>query len=316
MRTYEGSAGVGEGVRGCVLTIGNFDGLHVGHAALLRAVRERGRELGAATGVYTFDPHPRRVLMPERPVPLLMTWDQLALGVEGAGIDFLVRETFTEEFAARTAENFLGEVIRQRLGPAELFVGRDFHFGKGASGSDETLGRIGPTLGIRVTIIPQVRVDGRDVSSTRVRELLREGEVEIAASYLGRPYTIWGTVVEGDRRGRTLGFPTANLEADNELIPANGVYAGTVQVLEQGRPAGAPLAAVTNVGTRPTFDSGRVLAEAHLLDWDGDLYGQRLELSFHARIRAERRFDGPDQLAAQIRRDAEQARVLLAPTGG
>ncbi len=316
MRTYEGSAAVGEGVRGCVLTIGNFDGLHVGHAALLRAVRERGRELGVATGVYTFDPHPRRVLTPERPVPLLMTWDQLLLGVGEAGIDFLVREAFTQEFAAQSAETFLGQVIREHLGPAELFVGRDFHFGKGASGSGETLGRIGPTLGMRVTIIPQVRVDGRDVSSTRVRELLRRGEVEEAASCLGQPYTIWGMVVEGDRRGRTLGFPTANLEPDNELIPANGVYAGTVQVLEGGRPAGAPLAAVTNVGTRPTFEPGRVLAEAHLLDWDGDLYGRRLALSFHARIRAEQRFDGPDQLAAQIRRDAEQARVLLAPAGG
>ncbi len=311
METFAGSTAVADRTRGCVLTIGNFDGLHLGHAALLRAVRERGRELGAPTGVYTFDPHPRRVLDPEHSPARLMTWEQLSLGVAEAGVAFLVREPFTQEFAAQSAESFLRNVIRDRLAPRELFVGRDFHFGKGGRGSGETLSRIGPTLGMRVTIIPQVRTGELDVSSTRVRELLSLGEVEEAATCLGHPYAIWGKVVEGDRRGRTLGFPTANLELENELSPANGVYAGSVRTFSQGVPDGPARPAVANVGTRPTFEPGRVLTEAHLLDWDGDLYGQRLELTFHARIRAERKFSGPDELAAQIARDAKRAGELL-----
>ncbi len=311
MRIFTGSAGVGEAARGCVLTIGNFDGLHLGHAALLRAVVERGRELGAPTGVYTFDPHPRRVLDPEHPLPLLMTDEQLSLGLSEAGIDFLVREPFTHDFSTLTAEAFLGEVIRERLGPAEIFVGRDFHFGKGGRGTDETLIRTGPTLGMRVTIIPQVRAGEWDVSSTRVRHLLSEGQVAEAAICLGRPYTVWGRVVEGERRGRTLGFPTANLELENELVPANGVYATTVRLFSAGRPATEARPAVTNVGTRPTFEPGRVLTEAHLLDWDGDLYGERLALDFQAHIRSEQKFSGPDELAAQIQRDADRARELL-----
>ncbi len=315
METLAGSLAVADRTRGCVLTIGNFDGLHLGHAALLHAVRERGRELGASTGVYTFDPHPRRVLDPGHSPARLMTWEQLSLGVAEAGIDFLVREAFTQEFAAQSAESFLKDVIQERLGPRELFVGRDFHFGKGAGGSGETLSRVGPTLGIRVTIIPQVRAGERDVSSTRVRELLGGGEVEEAAACLGRPYAIWGRVVEGERRGRTLGFPTANLALENELPPANGVYASTVRFFSRGAPDGPPRPAVTNIGTRPTFEPGRVLTEAHLLDWDGDLYGQQLELAFHARIRGERRFSGPEELARQIGRDAERAGELLAVAG-
>ena len=311
MRTYRGSSELDEVDRGGVLTIGNFDGLHRGHQALLRSVVERGRELGARTGVYTFDPHPRRVLDPDRAPPRLMSWEQLELGLRGAGVDFLVREPFTAEFSKQSAEDFLSHVVRDRMGPQEIFVGRDFHFGRGASGSGDTLTRIGPTLGIRVTVIPQVRVDDQDVSSTRVRALLAEGDVAAAGRCLGRPYAIWGEVVMGDQRGRTLGFPTANLDALNELIPANGVYATTALLFEGDGPGAHEHPAVTNVGTRPTFEPGRVLTEAHLLDFDGDLYGRRLELRFHARIRGERRFSGPDELAEQIARDAQQARELL-----
>ncbi len=313
MRIFTGSAGVGEAARGCVLTIGNFDGLHLGHAALLRAVVERGRELGAATGVYTFDPHPRRVLDPEHPLPLLMTAEQLSLGLSEAGIDFLVREPFSHDFSTLTAEAFLGEVIRERLGPAEIFVGRDFRFGKGGSGTDETLTRTGPTLGMRVTIIPQVRAREWDVSSTRIRHLLSEGEVAEAAICLGRPYTVWGRVVEGDRRGRTLGFPTANLELENELSPARGVYASWVRRIgTEARPVGPSRPAVTNVGTRPTFEKRDLLTETHLIDFEGDLYGDRIEVAYVRRIRSEQRFPGIEALRHQIQIDVEQGRHILA----
>jgi riboflavin kinase/FMN adenylyltransferase len=298
-----------------VLTVGNFDGLHLGHRALLEAVRARARALGRSTAVYTFDPHPRRVLFPDRPQPRLMTFPQLRAELEASGIDALVREHFTPEFAALSPEEFLRGVIGARVGPCEVFVGRDFHFGKGRAGSGEWLRASAPALGIRVEILEQVRAGGIDVSSTRVREALARGDVAEASLCLGRAYTIWGRVVEGDRRGRTLGFPTANLSPENELVPGNGVYATSVRLFQGERLGPTAHPAVTNIGTRPTFEPGRVGVETHLLDFAGDLYGRRLALAFHARIRAERRFSGPDELARQIGEDAARARELLRAGG-
>jgi len=316
MQVIEGSDPPRDSARGCVLTVGNFDGLHLGHRALLEAVVARGRELGRPTAVYTFDPHPRRVLFPEEAegLRMLMTWDQLVAGLAEFEIDFLVRERFTPAFSALSPDEFLRDVIAERLGPREVFVGRDFHFGKGRAGSGEMLAARGPELGIRVQLVPQVCAGGADVSSTRIRAALAQGDVEDARTCLGRPYTVRGRVVEGDRRGRTLGFPTANLACENELMPAYGVYATRVRLFDPGGATLEPrwFESVTNVGTRPTFALGRVLVEAHLLDFTGDLYGRRLELAFHQRIRAERRFSGPDELARQIAADAARARVLLA----
>jgi riboflavin kinase/FMN adenylyltransferase len=316
MQVIEGSDPPRDSARGCVLTVGNFDGLHLGHRALLEAVVARGRELSRPTAVYTFDPHPRRVLFPEEAegLRMLMTWDQLVAGLAEFEIDFLVRERFTPAFSALSPDEFLRDVIAERLGPREVFVGRDFHFGKGRAGSGEMLAARGPELGIRVQLVPQVCAGGADVSSTRIRAALAQGDVEDARTCLGRPYTVRGRVVEGDRRGRTLGFPTANLACENELVPAYGVYATRVRLFDPGGATLEPrwFESVTNVGTRPTFALGRVLVEAHLLDFTGDLYGRRLELAFHQRIRAERRFSGPDELARQIAADAARARVLLA----
>lgn len=314
MQVIEGSDQPRDSARGCVLTVGNFDGLHLGHRALLAAVVARGRELGRPTALYTFDPHPRRVLFPDRAQPLLMTWDQLVAGVEREGIDFLVRERFTLAFAALSPDEFLRDVIAERLAPREVFVGRDFHFGKGRAGSGEMLVARAPALGIHVSLLPQVRAGGADVSSTRIRESLERGDVADARLCLGRPYTVWGRIVEGDRRGRTLGFPTANLASENEIVPANGVYATRVRLFDPAQPgrlAAESLPGVTNIGTRPTFAPGRVGVETHLLDFSGDLYGRRMELAFHARIRDERRFSGPDELARQIADDAQRARETL-----
>ncbi|HTO53524.1 MAG TPA: bifunctional riboflavin kinase/FAD synthetase [Myxococcota bacterium] len=313
MQVIEGSDRPREGMRGCVLTVGNFDGVHLGHRALIAAVIERGRALGRPTILYTFDPHPRRVLFPDRPQPLLMTWEELVAELEGCGIDYLVREHFTAAFAALSPEEFLRDVIAERLAPREVFVGRDFHFGKGRAGSGEMLVARGPALGIRVELLAQVRAGGEDVSSTRIREALARGDVGEARLCLGRAYTVWGRVVLGEQRGRTLGFPTANLASENEILPANGVYATRVRLFgpDARRPDGKSLAAVTNIGTRPTFEPGKVSVETHLLDFDGDLYGKRLELAFHSRVRDERRFSGPQELARQIASDAEDARRSL-----
>jgi riboflavin kinase/FMN adenylyltransferase len=311
MEAVSGSLALPGRARGAILTIGNFDGLHLGHQALLRAVTDRGRAAGRGCAVYTFDPHPRRVLYPDQPLPRLMCWPQLEHGIARYGVDWLIREPFTLDFASLSPEEFMQRVIVERLRPSEIVVGRDFHFGKGRGGSGALLSELAGELGIRVHVIPIVQVEGADVSSTRIRALLAAGEVERAARCLGRPYEIWGRVVEGDRRGRILGFPTANLEPENELLPRLGVYATVVRRFERDAPADERLPAVTNVGTRPTFEPGRVITEAHLLDWSGDLYGTRLALAFHARIRDERAFDGLEALKRQIADDAARARDVL-----
>lgn len=311
MHVFEGSAELGQAGKGCVLTVGNFDGLHLGHQALLRAVTSLGRELGKRAALFTFDPHPRQLLYPDRVPPRLMTREQFVLGLEQAGIDILIREPFTAEFASLAPEEFLGEVIGRRIRPTAIFVGRDFHFGKGRSGSGDTLSRIGPELGCRIEIIPQVHAGDRDVSSTRVRSAIMSGDVEDAMLCLDRPYSIWGRVVSGDRRGRELGFPTANLQSENALLPLSGVYATQVRRVEAGRPSGRMWASVTNIGTRPTFGSDGIFVESHLIDFAGDLYGAQLEISFCARIREERRFGNAQDLCAQIEHDVEQARHVL-----
>ena len=298
--------------RGCVLTIGNFDGAHLGHRAVLGSAIERAKGLGVAAVAYSFDPHPRRVLDPKRAQPLLMTHAQLEFALEELGIALLIREPFTLEFASMMPEAFLREIIGARIEPRELFVGRDFHFGKGRGGSGETLARLAPTLGIRVVIVPEVQAGGSDVSSTRIRKAIGEGNVEEAALCLGHPYVVSGRVVEGDRRGMEIGFPTANLSPENELLPARGVYATRVWLLDaDGRRSPDAQAAVTNVGTRPTFGAGELLTEVHLLEFEGDLYGKRIEVEFHARLRGERRFPDVEALKSQIAADVEEARGIL-----
>jgi riboflavin kinase/FMN adenylyltransferase len=313
LRYVAGSAAIERPLVRPALTVGNFDGLHLGHRAILEIVVSRARALRGESVVYTFDPHPRRVLQPERAPKLLTTLEQRLELLERAGVDVVVVERFTREFARTSAEDFIREVIHARIQPLEVYVGYDFHFGRDREGSMRLLSELGPRLGFSVTIIPEVRVGGSDVNSTRIREVLSEARIEEATAMLGRPYTVRGRVAKGDERGRQLGFPTANLDPENEVLPAAGVYAGRLRVLDPGDPpAGSEWAAVANVGTRPTFrDGGEVVAEAHLLGFRGDLYGRRVELSFLARLRAERRFESADALRAQIRCDVEEARRRL-----
>jgi riboflavin kinase/FMN adenylyltransferase len=313
LRFVAGVAAIEEPLVRPVLTVGNFDGIHVGHRAILDTVVARARALEGEAVVYTFDPHPRRVLHPERAPKLLTTLEQRLELLEAAGVDAVIVEPFTREFARTPAESFIREVIHARIRPLEVYVGYDFHFGRDREGSMRLLVELGPRLGFSVTIISEIVVDEGDVNSTRIRQVLAEGHVLEATAMLGRPYTVRGRVASGDRRGRSIGFPTANLDPENEVLPGHGVYAGQLRLLDDGDPArGASFAAVTNVGTRPTFrEGGEVLAEAHLLDFSGDLYGRRVELSFLSCLRSERRFPGVDELRAQIRADVEEARKRL-----
>lgn len=322
MRVVHGSARLDSPPRRAVLTIGNFDGVHIGHRTILRIVTDRARALDGEAVVYTFDPHPRKVLHGERAPGLLTTTEQKLELLAAAQIDLAVVEPFTEDFARTEPDRFVRECVHARLAPREVYVGYDFHFGRDREGSMRTLTELGPRLGFSVTIIPEVTIGSRDVSSTRIRERLAAGEVEEAALLLGRPYAIRGRVVSGDRRGRTLGFPTANVASETEVLPGHGVYAGRVRLLDDppvgtGGPArGARFGAVTNVGRRPTFKSDDPpLAEAHLLDFDGDLYGRRIEVGFECRLREERRFPGPDALREQIACDVAEARRRLRDGG-
>jgi riboflavin kinase/FMN adenylyltransferase len=313
LRHIRGSAALEQPIRRTIVTIGNFDGIHLGHQAILKTVVGRAADLEGQAVVYTFDPHPRKVLRPEKAPPLLTTLEQKLELLEQAGVDAVVVEPFTPEFSRTGADEFV-RILHERIQPLEVYVGYDFHFGRDREGSMRMLTEVGPRLGFSVTIIPEVTVDAGDVNSTRIRQLLAEGEAESAARMLGRPFTIRGYVVRGDERGRTLGFPTANVEPENEVVPAAGVYAGHLHLLDEGDPAaGTRLPAVINVGRRPTFGDGRgLVAEAHAIDCSGDFYDRRVELSFSSWLRAEQRFSGADALSEQIRRDVETARRRLA----
>jgi riboflavin kinase/FMN adenylyltransferase len=296
-----------------IVTVGNFDGLHVGHRAIMDTVVARARASSGTAVVYTFDPHPIRILRPAQAPRLLTTHEQKVELLEQTGIDVLIVEKFDAEFAAISAERFIREILFARIRPIAVYVGYDFHFGRDREGSMKLLTELGPRLGFSVTIIPEVTMEGSDVNSTRIRKLLVESHVEEAGRMLGRAYSIRGRIVQGDRRGRTLGFPTANLDSENEILPAAGVYAGRFLFIDDGNPErGVELPAVMNVGTRPTFaGDGRMQAEAHLIDFKGDVYGRRVEMSFLARLRDERRFAGVDALREQIAADVGAAREIL-----
>ena len=286
------------------VAVGNFDGVHRGHQALVtRMVNAAAAHAGPAV-VLTFDPHPARVLAPKSAPSALMTLDQKAAALERLGADALAVLPFTPEAASLSPEAFAASVLRGSIGAQAVVVGAHFRFGRNRGGDAATL----RALGFDVVEVPPVVHEGGRVSSSRVRQALAAGDVAGAAALLGRPYFIEGTVVRGEGRGRTLGVPTANLTSRNETLPGLGVYAAWAW------PAGrAPAAAaVVNVGRRPTFGGGgAVSVEAHLLDFDQDLYDSDLALSFVSRLRGERAFDGPAALVAQIADDVAAGQKAL-----
>jgi riboflavin kinase/FMN adenylyltransferase len=307
MRTVRVDARVAAGWPWPAVTIGNFDGVHRGHRALVRATVAAARPRQGTAVVLTFDPHPARVLAPERAPAALSTTAQKAEALAGLGADVMAVLPFDTATAALAPEDFAREVLQGVVGARHVVVGRGFRFGRGQQGDAALLSRLGAQLGFTAEEVEPVREGAEPVSSSRVREALSRSDVALAARLLGRPYCVDGIVVEGDRRGRTLGFPTANLAPENEIVPARGVYACRCRV-----PPGEWHPAVVNVGVRPTFGGAATSVEAHLLDFAGELYGARVRLAFEHRLRDERRFDGPGALVAQIREDVLRARALLS----
>lgn len=288
------------------LAVGNFDGVHVGHQAIMRALVSEAAREGASPGAMTFDPHVRRVLEPDRPLPLLTSLADRAALLAGLGVEWLWVVPFDRRLAAMEAEAFARGVLVEGLGVRRVFVGEAFRFGRGGLGDAETLAR----AGLEVRALPAVQRRGRRVSSTAVRELLAAGDVAAAAELLGRPHVVEGLVVPGAGRGRGLGFPTANVEVreDGTMLPAGGVYAVEACAPGSGRAPG-----VANLGVRPTFgDVGRPVLEVHLLDRDCDLAGRVVRVAFVARLRDERRFPSAEALVRQLRQDVEHARQVLA----
>ena len=305
-----GSASAAVGVRSAV-AVGNFDGVHRGHQALVAAAVARARETGGAAVVLTFDPHPARVLRPDAAPSALSTLAQKEELVTALGIDRLVALAFDARLAALSPDAFVREVLASLLGARHVVVGESFRFGHARQGDARTLEALGGRQGFDVQVVEPVLHAGRPISSSRVREALVAGDVKGAAELLGRPYALDGRVVRGDGRGRTLGIPTANLRAEDQLLPARGVYAGRALV-----PSGEWCTAVVNVGERPTFGGTGLVVEAHLLDFAGGLYDARLRLSFHARLRGEERFATPQALVERIQQDVRAARELLPPPAG
>ncbi len=313
MEIVRGSAQVPPGLPSPVVTIGNFDGVHIGHQKIFRTVIARARALGGTSLCYTFDPHPQRVLAPARCQPLNVTLRQKLALIAAEGMAVTVVEPFTPAFSRQSAEQFIRDVLYRRMRPVEVYVGHDFHFGKGREASFATLEDLGARLSFRVEVIDEVTLDGGEVSSSRIRRLVAAGQVEEAARLLGRPFMLEGRVERGAGRGRGMGIATANVAVENELLPADGVYAIFARLGEAaGAPEGALIPGVANIGFAPSFGGDRRTVEAHLFDVDRDLYDLPIEVRLLARLRDERKFPDTDSLVAQIRRDIEAARRIHA----
>jgi riboflavin kinase/FMN adenylyltransferase len=309
MRLFHGTDNA-EIQRPTVLTLGVFDGLHLGHQLIMRTVVERAAATGAVPTVITFDPHPRAVLHPESAPPLLQTLDQKVEGFGVLGIEQTIVIHFDEAFSQIRAEEFLRDVARDRLHATEVYLGCGFAFGHNREGNVELLRRVGDELGFVADEVPEVRLRNQRVSSSRIRALLSAGKVNLARRLLGRPYGVEGRVERGAERGATLGFPTANLRPRNRVIPRNGVYVTGTLIDGQWRRS------VTNVGLRPTFtEDTEPSVETFVLNWAGDLYGDVVRVRFLHRLRDERKFASIDKLKTQIETDVKRAQSYFERSG-
>jgi riboflavin kinase/FMN adenylyltransferase len=308
MERLEGGSAVPAAFRGGIVALGNFDGFHAGHQAVVGRALERARAEGRPVLVATFDPHPVRYFRPDTPPFRLTSLDQRQTLFAEAGADAMLVFRFGDELASVTAEGFVGTWLGDRIGAAGVVTGEDFTFGKGRGGNVAVLRALAADRGMSVDAVgPVAGEDGEPVSSSRIRQALRDGDCEAATRLLTRPFAIEGVVEHGDKRGRTLGYPTANLSLGNYLRPRHGVYA------VRGRlPGGALVGGVANLGTRPMFDPPKELLEPYFFDWSGDLYGQKIEVELIRFLRTEAKFDSLDALVTQMRDDETAARALLA----
>lgn len=316
-------AALGRPLVRAAVAIGNFDGVHRGHQTLCATARRLGASASGDVVALTFDPHPARLFAPALAPPLIVSLERRAELLGDAGVDIVVVEPFTPEFAAIEADLFATDVLAGDLHAAHVVVGYDFSFGKGRRGDTAMLETLGARVGFGVSVVRRISVHGLTCSSTKVREFVLEGRVEGAEVLLGRPFELTGVVIRGAGRGRQIGFPTANLRLDADLIPKPGIYAGRAHILQEGGGGSDPdairapvpgddfFACALSIGTNPTFvRDGGLTVEAHLLDFADDLYDRRIRVELMQRLRDEHRFESVDALVAQIRADIEQTRQL------
>ena len=312
MKTYLGSGKIdSQYPQDTVVAIGNFDGVHVGHQMILEKAKAHAAQLKVPVTVFTFNPHPTIELRPQAPLKLLMTYAEKRLQLERCGVDFCVEEPFDQAFAATTAHDFFFEILKNRLHAKVIIVGRDFAFGHKREGSLKTLEDYCLQSSTVLEVVEPVLIDHDPVSSSRIRDELAMGDLVGAEELLGRPFFYRGEVVHGDKRGRTLGFPTANMRCEEKFPLMPGVYATSVFWRDRVYPS------VTNIGKSPTFHQSENLAliplriETHLLHQNLELYGEILEVRFHDRLREEKKFSSVEELKAQIKADSELAEVIL-----
>ena len=302
MTIYDSAEAAAAALQRPVMTLGNFDGVHRGHQAVLARTLEHASQLGRPALCATFRPHPLKVIRPTSAPPLLTEHDEKMRRLSALGFQHALVIAFTPDFAQIPAETFVRRTLHGTLNASAVFVGNNFNFGRGREGNVALLRRLGKELGMEVPETEDFLVLGSPVSSSRIRRALLSGEVELARELLGRPFAVRGVVVHGAARGAALGFPTANLAARTEILPADGVYVTLAVTGDREHPS------VTNVGSRPTFREASFAVETHLLDAGPDLYDAPLEIRFLARLRPELRFDNPEQLSRQIAADVERAR--------
>ena len=305
MRFYRGSGKFAEEIGQSVLTLGNFDGVHVGHQQIFKRVIGRSAELGAPSIVYTFEPHPLKVLQPGKFFPLITTIDEKRRIIEKVGIDILICEDFTREFALKSPPDFVKEILHERLKAHEIFIGPDYRFGMRREGNAGLLKTLGEKWSIETVILDNIKQDGVEVRSTTIRAYIQSGKVQEASRLLGRFYALEGAVIRGKGRGKTIGIPTANLKPNKELFPASGIFA--VWVFFQGK----RFPGVLNIGTNPTFRDQALSLEVYIMDFRDEIYGKNLRIEFVEKLRDEKAFSDAGALVEQIRGDVIKAREVL-----
>ena len=306
MQWYRDLGNAALGKASVVVAIGNFDGFHLGHQQLIKTLKVRSEELSLKSTVVTFEPHPQTYFQPDVRLSRLSSVREKLELLRDYGVERVIALRFNEQLASLSAEDFVRKYLVESLSASHVVVGYDFGFGAGRSGTAEDLQALGDTYGFGVSRVAAVSIDGEKIGSTRVREALKSGDLELAARLLGRPYAISGRVLHGDQRGRTWGFPTANLLVERHNPPLRGVFAVDVGGVEEGL-----LPGVANLGFRPTVGGDRLLLEVHLINFSGTFYGDRVRVIFRKRIRAETKFDSFDALKDQIHKDTQAAAAWL-----
>lgn len=306
MKIIRGSRNIGGEIKNPVLTLGNFDGVHIGHQAIFEYIVKRSQDRNGTSIVYTFEPHPLKILSPGRCPPMLTVFHKKMELIQRSGVDMVICADFTRQFADQRPRDFAKEILYGKIGVKEVFVGYNYKFGRGKEGTIDYLKKMGREFGFGVNVIDPVKRNGCIVSSTKIRELIGAGDVYNASLMLGRSYSIKGKIVKGFKKGTVIGYPTANIETIHELIPHTGVYAVTVLRRNKEHYRG-----IANVGFNPTFNRDRLSVEVHIFDLHEDMYDEELDVSFIKRIREEVEFASPERLIEQIKKDIASARDIL-----